>query len=365
MIAANDLAQRFCTATRDATDAWQHSCSATGWSHRFEQLMPGPFAGHTREVWLGALQVIHERIDRPFAYQGRPWKGSRVFVVSLPARGDLYYDGQLMPDNVLVTHGWDAVSRAAASGSVECVLIAVDDAFLTQHSERILGRRPFADTRHALISSSDPAVVTQFRDTVLDLLRDVADEPGLLLHDHSRLPLQNRIVAMLLEVLGSDASSAALLPRRTTRAYVVDRAMEFMEARLAQPVAVGDVCAALRVSPRTLRYSFEEIVGVSPTRYLLARRLNGARRDLLQSGASATVEEIALRWGFWHMSRFAYFYRLTFGERPSETCRRAYACSGRRRAIAARAAPTCVAASTEFGPGEQYPCRHLLARLQL
>jgi AraC family ethanolamine operon transcriptional activator len=270
-----------------------------------------------------------------------------------------------MPDNVLVTHNWDAVSRAAASGSVECVLIAVDAGFLEQYSERILGQRLFANKRNVLISSSDPAAVTQFRDTVLDLLRDVVNEPGLLMHDHTRLPLQDRIVTMLLEVLGPDTSAAARLPRRTTRAYVVDRAMEFMEARLAQPVAVGDVCAALRVSPRTLRYSFEEIVGVSPTRYLLARRLNGARRDLLQSGPSGTVEEIALRWGFWHMSRFAYFYRLTFGERPSETCRRAYACSGRRRAITASAAPTCFAASTESGPGVQYPCRHLLARLQL
>jgi AraC family ethanolamine operon transcriptional activator len=320
---AHHRSGRFCAATRVATDAWQHSRSATDWSHHFEQLKPGPFAGRTREVWLGPIQVIHERVDRPFAYQGRPWKGSRVFVVSLPACGDLYYDGQLMPDNVLVTHRWDAVCGAAANGSVECVLIAIDDQFLAQYSERVVGHRPFADPRHALISSSDPAIVARFRDTVLGLLSQVDQEPGLLLEDHSRRPLQNSIMTMLLEALGSGPPSAARLPRPSTRAYVVDRAMEFMDARLAQPVAVADVCEALRISPRTLRYSFEEIVGVSPTRYLLARRLNGARHDLLRSGTSGTVEEVALRWGFWHMSRFAHFYRLTFGERPSETCRRA------------------------------------------
>jgi AraC family ethanolamine operon transcriptional activator len=332
MSKAHNLANRFFAATRDVTDAWQHSRSATDWSHLFEQLTPGPFTGRTREVWLGPLQVIHERVDQAFAYQGRPWKGSRVFLVSLPARGNLYYDGRPMPDNVLVTHGWDSVGRAAGSGSVESVLIAVDEDFLAQYTQRVLGRHLLTDTRDALVSSSDPAIVARFRDTVLDLLNAVDQEPALLLEEHSRLPLQDRILTMLLEVLKPGAHSGEPLPRPSTRAYVVDKAVEFMNAHLAQPIALADVCEALRVSPRTLRYSFAEIVGVSPTRYLLAHRLNGARRDLARAGRKGTVEEVALRWGFWHMSRFAHFYRLTFGERPSETWQRTYASSTGPRA---------------------------------
>jgi AraC family transcriptional regulator, ethanolamine operon transcriptional activator len=330
---ANNLANRFFTATRDVTDAWQHSRSATDWSHLFEQLTPGPFAGHTREAWLGPLQVIHERVDQAFAYQGRPWKGSRVFLVSLPARGNLYYDGRPMPDNVLVTHRWDSVGRAAGSGSVESVLIAVDEDFLAQYTQRVLGRHLFTDRRHALVSSSDPAIVARFRDTVLDLLDAVDQEPALLLEEHSRLPLQDRILTMLLEVLEPGGHSGEPLPRPSTRAYVVDKAVEFMNAHLAQPIVLADVCEALRVSPRTLRYSFAEIVGVSPTRYLLAHRLNGARRDLARAGRKGTVEEVALRWGFWHMSRFAHFYRLTFGQRPSETWHQAYDSSAGRSAM--------------------------------
>jgi AraC family ethanolamine operon transcriptional activator len=33
------------------------------------------------------------------------------------------------------------------------------------------------------------------------------------------------------------------------------------------------------------------------------------------------INEIANRWGFWHMSQFAADYRRFFGELPSETLR--------------------------------------------
>jgi AraC-like DNA-binding protein len=44
-------------------------------------------------------------------------------------------------------------------------------------------------------------------------------------------------------------------------------------------------------------------------------------RDELRSldPTEATVTEIAYRWGFWHLGRFAARYRARFGEMPSET----------------------------------------------
>jgi AraC family ethanolamine operon transcriptional activator len=35
------------------------------------------------------------------------------------------------------------------------------------------------------------------------------------------------------------------------------------------------------------------------------------------------VQEVAARWGFSHMGQFSSDYRLQFGERPSDTLRRA------------------------------------------
>jgi transcriptional regulator GlxA family with amidase domain len=66
-----------------------------------------------------------------------------------------------------------------------------------------------------------------------------------------------------------------------------------------------------------------EFLGVSPTRYLLLRRLNKARSALRRADPStATVAEVARNYQFLELGRFAVTYRATFGESPSTTLQR-------------------------------------------
>jgi AraC family ethanolamine operon transcriptional activator len=106
----------------------------------------------------------------------------------------------------------------------------------------------------------------------------------------------------------------------SNRTRVVRRAEEYMRAYLGVPLSVLDLCRELGVSERTLHYAFEEVRGLSPMAYFQARRLNAVRRELKAASAgTATVREIALRWGFWHTGEFASAYRRLFGELPSQT----------------------------------------------
>jgi AraC family ethanolamine operon transcriptional activator len=87
---------------------------------------------------------------------------------------------------------------------------------------------------------------------------------------------------------------------------------------------VPDLCEAAHTSRRALQYAFEDLLQVSPITYLRCMRLNRARRDLLRQagrcvGAGVGVGDVAARWGFWHLSRFAADYRHLFGELPSAT----------------------------------------------
>lgn len=82
--------------------------------------------------------------------------------------------------------------------------------------------------------------------------------------------------------------------------------------------SVESLAAALNTSRRTLLNAFQESLGTSVSRYMLAARLNGAQRDLL-CGKSQTVTETALDHGFEHFGRFSYHYRVLFGETPSTT----------------------------------------------
>jgi AraC family ethanolamine operon transcriptional activator len=50
-----------------------------------------------------------------------------------------------------------------------------------------------------------------------------------------------------------------------------------------------------------------------------AKRLATVRHKLIKAGPDTLVNDVANRWGFWHMGRFASDYRRQFGELPSET----------------------------------------------
>lgn len=89
-------------------------------------------------------------------------------------------------------------------------------------------------------------------------------------------------------------------------------------APVEQPPSVETLATALNTTRRTLLNAFQETLGVSPSRYILARRLNGARQDLNCSKIHA-VTDAALDYGFEHFGRFAYHYRTLFGETPSKT----------------------------------------------
>jgi AraC-like DNA-binding protein len=62
---------------------------------------------------------------------------------------------------------------------------------------------------------------------------------------------------------------------------------------------------------------------MGPKRYLLPRRMHLARRALRQAAPAApSVTDIATRFGFWQLGRFAVEYQSLFGESPSATLRR-------------------------------------------
>lgn len=103
----------------------------------------------------------------------------------------------------------------------------------------------------------------------------------------------------------------------------VRRARWFIEHNADHQIAVADIAAEARLTPRGLQQAFRRHLGVTPTQYLRALRLAAVHEDLLAGDPAAgdTVETIASRRGFTHLPRFAAAYRATFGETPSTTLR--------------------------------------------
>jgi AraC-like DNA-binding protein len=55
----------------------------------------------------------------------------------------------------------------------------------------------------------------------------------------------------------------------------------------------------------------------------LEKSLNGVHRDLKNADSAPTkITDVAIYWGFWHISQFAIDYQRFFGELPSQTMNR-------------------------------------------
>lgn len=108
--------------------------------------------------------------------------------------------------------------------------------------------------------------------------------------------------------------------RRLTHYLLVQKAAEYMRANMRHEIYMDALCNAAGVSERALRYAFDDLMGVSPMRYLSLLRLSRACRNLAVSDANRrSVKSVALSCGLWDLSRFAENYRRTFGELPRDT----------------------------------------------
>lgn len=105
---------------------------------------------------------------------------------------------------------------------------------------------------------------------------------------------------------------------RLNRAIILKRVAELIERRVDQPILIGDLCRAARVSSRTLHAVFVEQLGVSPHQYLMLLRLRSVHRELLRAEPTETVTDICARFGVWDYGRFARNYRCHFGRLPSQ-----------------------------------------------
>jgi AraC-like DNA-binding protein len=111
-------------------------------------------------------------------------------------------------------------------------------------------------------------------------------------------------------------------PRRPAPPPTVRQAIELIQANPELPWRTTTLAQQVAVSTRCLQEGFARSVGVSPMRYLRDVRLNRVHAELRSADPrSASVSQIATRWGFLYLGRFAAAYRDKFGRRPSETLR--------------------------------------------
>jgi transcriptional regulator GlxA family with amidase domain len=99
--------------------------------------------------------------------------------------------------------------------------------------------------------------------------------------------------------------------------------LNYIEANADADLTPESLAAAAGISVRSLHAAFQSQLGESPMAYVRRIRLGRVRAELLRSDpATVRVTDVAIRWGFVHLSRFAEQYRRLFNELPSATLHR-------------------------------------------
>jgi AraC-like DNA-binding protein len=149
----------------------------------------------------------------------------------------------------------------------------------------------------------------------------VSDDPRLrgpvraLLQDYDQ-PLSDLAYQDVLYDLATalQAVTGTARPIKIVHREAANRARDYIDARLDQGVSLEGLERATGHDRWQLSRDFRALFGTSPYRYLIARRLDRARRMMLSGSASAAA---ARPCGFSDQSHFGRAFKKTFGLTPN------------------------------------------------
>jgi AraC-like DNA-binding protein len=147
---------------------------------------------------------------------------------------------------------------------------------------------------------------------IAHLCSDLANASGLTRHSELRREMESLLLSALIATQPCD--------QRDEVPSYLQRAEAHLRAHSGRSVGLDELVAITGTSERTLQQAFRHYRGCSPSEFSRNLRLDAARDALL---AGEGVTQAALAFGFAHFGRFAQSYAARFGEKPSETVKRA------------------------------------------
>lgn len=307
---------------RESRDVDDQARSLDGFRQTCEQLGRGRFHGRVWQWMTDDGFMLREAANRGLRQHFSPPPDHVALAVPLSVQPDAVFAGRPLARESLMVLSPHEEYDLVSAGELDVVGLSVHrrlvDALAPAKAEWL--RRAQAE-RHLALS---PDAAAAIRLTLMTLAAQAEQQAALpaagAADDADRLgALLTQTV--LLAMAGCDVDAAGSMPRRAeTRARMVRRAIDFMQAHLHDDIGVPEVCVAACASRRTLQYGFEEMLHTTPQAHLRALRLNEARR-LLKTRPGRPITELANALGFAGASHFPQHCKRMFDELPSQTLR--------------------------------------------
>jgi AraC-like DNA-binding protein len=280
----------------------------------------GDFTARLTRLKLQHLEAHWCRESLPrIAYISLP---PEQMVLSFPIGGaSLLYGGSALRKGNIVLHSRGERMHQRSNGVCQWGMMSFSAKQLANCAEALTGQ-PIASPRVSRVLRLTRAEALGFQSLfrhvchLADIGRNLIGRPEV-----ARALEQEMLHVVVRCLAANDADDIAKARHR--HAAVMVRFEEVLTKHIDRKPNMQALCAEVGVAERTLRMCCVEVLGVSPTRYLLLRRLNRARAALRRADPStATVAEVARNNQFLEFGRFAVTYRSIFGESPSTTLQR-------------------------------------------
>ncbi|MFO1218227.1 MAG: helix-turn-helix domain-containing protein [Burkholderiaceae bacterium] len=289
------------------------------WHLHYEQLSPGAFDGRVRHAQLPGLRLVVETSGRALRQRGDLGHGSYGFAMPLNTSAPAIFNGQRVEHHAIMVGRSDELDLCTPD-DFSLIGAVVDRELLAPLWERMY-QKPLAHwlEKQLVVPARQPAA-DALRELHLQAMARIEAADAPLAEPTALLQLRDAILIEWIETL-PEAVDISELPTAAARKRIVDRACELMLSAPDEPLSMLEVCRRIGTSRRKLNYCFQDVLGTSPVKYLRAVRLNGVRRELRRG--EAPVQDVAARWGFWHLGQFSLDYKRQFGELPSATLKSA------------------------------------------
>jgi AraC family transcriptional regulator len=229
----------------------------------------------------------------------------RTMSIRFSVSGRTVQDGITTPGTVHVTEPAVPV-RCLFRGPYDVLHLHVPNTLLAECARDMAGHQA-----PVLCSQAVPS-----KDVVVDSLgralleaNQIGGSLGQLYADCISIAIVARLVASAMREATAERPKVGKLAQ-----WRLKRAIDYVEARLDEPVSLADIAASAGLTRMHFAAQFRATTGLRPHEYLLRRRIERAQEMLAATGMS--LVDVALSVGFQTQSHFTSVFKRYTGQPP-------------------------------------------------
>jgi AraC family ethanolamine operon transcriptional activator len=281
------------------------------------QLSPLPVRGWAEHARAGDIFVSAGWASGSVETRGALSETLTTVAVTSSTGGTIRHFGRPSAAQAFVLFPRGHDHDAFYPGTTDYLTLSID----TEALLALADREGIGIDRRRLLVAASVALPQPLRDPAQRLHRTLGPAGSTAMAAELIDDLAEEALCTAIEQLAGGEAAAG--QARAGRGYepILALATAYIDAESESRLTVQELCEVCGVTRLRLNRVFRATLGMPPSAYMRLVRLNGARRDLLAKSPPelAKVTEVATKWGFDELGKFAGYYRRAFGERPSET----------------------------------------------